>query len=904
MIPALRLILLACPPSFRRKYGGEIVALFEARLERVGDTRVRAFWLWCRTAGDLCAAALAEWCDVFLEWRRTRRLRRHHRRGSTSLMDRLTLDLRDARRRLASTPGFTGAALLILAVGIGATTAIFTAVDAFALRERPFVRPHELVHIYQDSDDGQPESNSYPAFTDISEYRDLFSAVGAVVPEGSATWLAPSGEAEVVHLEFATASYFPVLGLRPALGRWFTPVEDRPGAAPVAVLSHAAWQRRFGADPLVVGRTVRLSGAAVTIVGVGPEGYSSFVPGLVSDFWLSLSSLGPVGGPFRERTLKRREDHWFQIVARLAPGRTSGEAQAAMNTLADRLGREFPETDRGRRITVMSAADVRVHPELDAMIYPTAGLHLLLGALLMAVICSNLANLTLARGTARQRELAIRLAIGATRTQIVRSLVVETLLLAMCGGALGLVGAWWAMGAIGAWEIPLSAPARTAIALDHRVVTFAVALSIATGLAFGIVPAIWNSRTDLTRSLKPGSRAARRVLRLRDLRGALVVVQVAISLAIIACGGILLRSMMNAMRVDFGFSLDSVASMTVDATQSGRPPAQATATLVRIRDRAAALPGVAGAALATRPPLTPFGPTNTLVLDEHATHRTRSGTVEVAASGVTADYFSVLQIPMLHGRPFADGDAAGAPAVAIVSESMARAFWGTSEIVGRRYRYEGTEAWVTIIGVAKDLPIVSPGEPPRAFVYRPFAQFGFGRAGLVIRTTGDAAAVLNTVRQEIRAVDSSIPVLNAATMREHSARALAIPRAATRLLGGLGLLTILLACVGIYSIVAFSVARRRGEMGVRMALGATATQVVRMVVREMMALVVVGVIGGLILGGILAPALRSLLIGIQPLDALTFTAVAALVAATALLTAWIPARRAAEANPAAVLRAE
>ena len=899
----LRLLLACCPAAFRETYTRDIEELFEARRARLRGRPMRLFWLWLTTAGDLFLTAGAEWRGALASHRAGVRL--EDSPGRLPMTDRLMLDVRDAGRHLAAAPGFTVAAVAILALGIGSSTAIFSAVDAFALRSRPFARPAELVNIYQDSDDGRPESNSYPTYVDVSQYTDLFSGVGAVMPEGNGTLLTDSGDADFVQIEFATSSYFPVLGLQPRLGRWFTPDEDRPGVPPAAVLTHAAWQRRFGSDPGVIGRTIRVSGAAVTIVGVGPVRHNGFVAGLASDFWMSISALGPVGGAFRGATLTRRDDHWFQIVARLAPGRTGPEAQSAMNVLAERIGREFPESDRGRKMTVMSAADVRVHPEIDAMIYPTAGLNLLLTALLLAIVCSNLANLMLARGSTRTRELAVRLAIGATRTQIIRSLVVESVLLALAGGAVGLALAWWAIGLIDNVELPLALPVKAFLTLDYRVAAFAIGVSLLSGLAFGLLPAIRNSRRDLSDTLKIDSRAARGALRVADLRGLLIVVQIAISLALIACGGILLRSMLNAMRVDLGFDPRSVVAMTVDPMQAGRSAQQAMQTLLDLRERAASHPGVEFAALATRAPVTPFGPSNTIVLDEHAIHRTESGTVEVASAGVTPDYFRALRIGILFGREFTPADRTGADRVAVVSEAMARRFWGTPDVVGRRYRHGGSDTpWVTIVGVARDVPIVSPGETPRPFVYRPFAQGGFGRAALVIRGSGEPAALIAAVRQEVRAVDPLIPLMQPAPMQGHIDRSLAAPRAAARLLTALGLMAVLLACVGIYSVVAFSVARRRNEMGVRMALGATAPQVVGMVVREMAQLVTIGVAAGLALATFIAPALRSLLIGIQPLDARTFAIVTAGVAAVALITAWLPARRAAQTNPAAVLRAE
>jgi predicted permease len=417
------------------------------------------------------------------------------------------------------------------------------------------------------------------------------------------------------------------------------------------------------------------------------------------------------------------------------------------------------------------------------------------------------------------------------------------------------------------------------------------------------VPAIRSTRTDLRSSLQ--REVPFRSLRVVGLRGLLIGVQVAISVALLAGSGILLRSMMNAVRLDPGFNPEAIALMTIDAGQGGRPAVQAIQILNDLRQRAAALPGIEAVALTTRLPVSAFGPSTTLVLDEHAT-LTASGdrTVEVRFSAVTPDYFATLDIPLLHGRGFNDGDREDGQDVAIVSNTMARRFWGTSDVVGRRYRHQGRNAWITIVGVVGDVTIGSPGESPRPFYYRPFAQTGSTRAALVARSAGDPSSVLPLMRQEVRAIDKLLPVLQASTMPDHIGRSLALPRAVATGLTGFGVLAVILACLGVYSVVAFSVARRRNEMGVRMALGATRMQVTRMVVREMMTLVIGGLLAGTALAALLTPALRSLLIGVAPLDATTFAGVAAFVGTVALLTTWIPARRAASADPAAVLRAE
>jgi predicted permease len=903
----LRILLLACPSTFRRRYGPEVLELCEARRHRLvvdgaGATTVARFWL--RTTADVGMTAAAEWRDVARRKFLRNASESRHNPQRISMYDRLTLDTREAVKRLAGTPGFTVAALAILSLGIGANAAIFGAVDAVAFRPLPFVRPHELVHIYQDSDDGRPSSNAYPAYLDVAAVDDLFTGVGAVMPEGTATLATPSGEAVLLHVEYATSSYLPVLGLQPFIGRWFASGEDFSGAPPVAVVSYDAWRRRFGRDPNILGQAVRLSGATVTIVGVGPQNYDSVIPGLAAEFWLSISSLGPVGGAFRGATLTSRQDHWFQIVARVKPERTFADAQAAMNVLAERISREFPETDRGRRITVMRSNEVRVHPEIDAMLFPAAGVPMVLAGLVLVVACSNLANLLLVRGAARRREFGVRLALGASRAQLVRGLLVESVLLAAAGGSAGLVLAQWMLKGLAAAQLPLPLVVSPTFSVDTRVILFGIILSVITGVSFGLWPALGSTRRDVITSLKDASDGAEPRRRgASAVRGVLVVVQVAVSLALLTGGGLLLRSVLTASSMDLGFDPGSVSVMTIDVGQAGQRAETGAALIHDIRVRVSRLPGVEVAALSTRIPLTPFGPSTSLVLDEHAVHAPADRRAEIEFTAVSPDYFSALRLPLRHGRLFTDADRRGTEAVAIVSETMARRFWGTTDVVDRRYRHEGqADLWVRIVGVVGDVPIQSAGETPRPFLYRPAAQRMLDTATLVVRTSVPPSAVLPLMRNEVRSVNSLIPMVNVGSMDDHIQRSLALPRTAMQLLLGFAALAVVLACVGVYSVVAFSVARRQKEMGVRMAVGASSSQVVTLVVREMMILVGLGTAIGLVLAGLLAPALRSLLVGIQPFDAVTFIGVCGVIVFVAVISTWLPARQAGRADLAGILR--
>jgi predicted permease len=550
---------------------------------------------------------------------------------------------------------------------------------------------------------------------------------------------------------------------------------------------------------------------------------------------------------------------------------------------------------------VLDASQVRVHPDIDGMLYPATGAPLVLAALILTLVCSNLANLTLARGAARRRDIAVRLAIGATRAQVMRSLTLESVLLALGGGVLGLLLAWWAVGLLGSWRAPLIDVAPV-LNLDARAIAFAIGLSLVTGIAFGLLPALRASRTELRQAI--GGDAGRAV-RVRDVRGALIALQIAIGIVLLVGGGLLMRTMLHALRIDSGFDTGRLAIVAIDASQAGLPSPAARQLLLDVRDRVSSLGGVEGAALTTRAPVTRFGPSTSLFLDERSIPGPDgSRSAEVRFASITPEYFSVMGIDLVHGRGFGPEDnGAGAP-VAIVSRAMAERFWGTSDVLGRRYRHEGTEVWITVVGVAGDVPIQSVAEPPMAFVYRPLAQQPSAMGVLVIRTAGDPGAVIPQVRHEVMALNSRVPVLRASTMTDYIGRSLALQRVVGTVIGWSAALAVVLACLGVYSVVAFTVSRRRTEMGLRMALGATRQQVTKLVLGEMSRLVAVGVVAGIAAAALASRILSGLLIGVSPLDPAAFAVATVVVASSALLTTWIPARRAASANPALELRAE
>jgi macrolide transport system ATP-binding/permease protein len=832
--------------------------------------------------------------------------------GSRGLfVESVLQDIKHSVRLLAKSPGFTSIAILIVALGIGANTAMFSVVDSFLFRPIPWDRPEELVWIYQDSDDGQPNSNSYPAYRDIAQHTDVFSGVMAMINARTARYLTDADESQQVTVSFVTSGYMGVLGLAPSRGRWFEQLHDVPGGEPVAVVSFRSWQKLFGGAADILGKPVRLNGATVTVIGVGPEGYTGVLPGVDNDFWLSISSAGPVGGNFYWSTLERRQDHWFLSIGRLQPGVSAQQAQAAMNILAQRLATNYPDLNANRDITVFPASSVRQHPDEDAALF--AGGAMLMGVvgMVLLIACGNLANLLLARASTRGREVAIRLAVGSTRGRLVRHLLTESVILSTAGGFAGLFFAFVGGRLLVANQPPLPLPVTLEVNLDIRVLIFAMCLSVLTGLVFGLAPALRASRPDLVSSLKDaneafniGKRPSRR-LRWLGLRNVLVIIQVAVSMVLLVAAGLLVRSLMNAQDVDLGYAVDGIAVLQADVREAGYEGDAGTQIFTELRRRVEGLPGVEAVGMTTRLPTSASGGSSTLEIEDYQPV-TGTGEVEVIYGYIDTEYLDTFKMPVLYGRGFAESDRSDSERVALINEAFALRYFGSSDAVGRRYRHQGIpDSWVRVVGVVGDFKVRTPAELPTPMFFRPLAQYsGTPRLYLVARTAGDPSETVGMMRRELRAIDSDVPVYQAGTMSDHISQALALPRAAAGMLGVFGGLALLLASLGLYAVVAFVVSRRSAEMGIRIALGASGGSVFGLVVREMMVVVGIGVVIGLGLSWLATPILESLLFNIVPSDPLTFAIVAVLLAVVALLATWLPARRAARVDPMSALRFE
>jgi putative ABC transport system permease protein len=885
---AFRTLLRLFPEPFRDACGEEMTAFFADRLTRARSSGAAAvIRLWLSTALDLLACAAAE---------RARPSVRPLDTPRGEPMSAFLYDLRHAARRLLHAPAFTLPALLILAIGIGLNATVFNLADTLLYRPGPFADPDRLVHVYQDGDDGVPSSTAFPAYRDIAEYT-VFSGVTATSGD-DAVWERSDGP-QNVSVTYATASYFPVLGLAPHAGRWFAPEHDRVGGEMAAVVSHRTWTTQLGGDPNVLGETVRLNNQLVTIIGIGPDRFNGEAGALVTDFWLSISST-PVGGPFRVANLDRREDHWYQVKARLAPGAGLEQARAAMSAAALRMGELYPELDEGRGITVYAWDDVRFHPSFDASVFNVNVALWVIAGLILLLACSNLMNLLLVRAISRAPEIAVREALGAGRARVARLLLLESLLLASLGGAVGLTLGAWAMRVLPALPIPTPGGALDT-GFDGRVLAFGLMLTIATGLFFGLAPALRTARTDVATALRGEGRGRSAGRRTSLLRGALVIVQVAVSIVLVVGAGLLTRSLANAQRVNPGFDADRIAVIGTNLPQGGVQPDEFEAVTAQLLERLGALPGVQGVALTTRLPVSGGGSTTQEI--ENYRPATGTGEVEVPFAYVSRDYFQTMGVATVAGRTFNPDDRRGSPRVVVVNEAAAQRYWNGSALGGRmRGQGAGEDGWVQVVGVVRDVKTSSLQEPPTPMVFYSADQATIGGFSLVARASGDPAALTGALQNALKEVRGTLPVTRLLTMEAHLGAALAQPRLAAALLGGFSLLGLLLAALGVYAVVAFSVERRTQELGIRAALGASAASIMRMVVGQSLATVLIGIAAGLALAFVAVRGMQGMLFGVGAADPATFVTASVLLLAAATVAAFLPARQAARADPVDALR--
>ncbi|MCA1577498.1 MAG: ABC transporter permease [Acidobacteria bacterium] len=807
-------------------------------------------------------------------------------------METLIKDIRYGVRGLWKRPGFTAVAVLTLALGIGANTAIFSVVNAVLLKPLQFRDPDRLVMIWEDATfAGFPRNTPAPAnYVDWKTQTQSFEDMAASAE--STFNLTGDGDPERVTAYKVTANFFPLFGVPPALGRGFTADDDRPGAQKVAVLSHALWQTRYGSDPQIVNRDIQLNGEKYTVVGVMPAGFQFFESDVRLWVPLALDAEG----------FGNRGGHYLKVVARMKPGITMDQAQADLAGVMARIGKDHPQqTFDGK----LGAFVMPLREQLTGDVRSSLVVLLVAVACVLLIACANVAGLLLARAVARRREIALRLALGASRPRVVRQLLTESLLLAAAAGIIGSILAYWSFAFLQKL-IPEQMALLTSLTLDTRILLFTLLISMVTGVIFGLVPALQSAKVDLNEALKQSTR----VTSTGRLRSTLIVFEVALSLVLLVGAGLLIQTLFQLFNQYSVLQPEQVLTMrTVLPQTKYREPQQRQAFYEQVLDRVEHLPGVVAAGYTTSIPLVWKGGTSGFV-PEGITTPIPGMAYDANHREVSANYLQAMNIPLRHGRYFDKRDNENSMRVAIINETMARQYWPGQNVLGRRFNIGDPNdgEWMEIIGIVADVRQMGLDEPVKAEMYLPYRQVtdwpGFVPRALAIRTSGDTSNVVGAVRQIIREVDPDQPISNIATMSEVLGVEAEQRRMGMIMLAAFAGLALLLASLGIYGVLAYFVTQHTNEIGVRIALGANRSNILALVLKKGMGLTLLGVAIGLAAAFALTRLMSSLLFGVKAFDPLTFVAVPLLLTTVALLACWIPARRATKVDPMVALRYE
>ncbi len=812
-------------------------------------------------------------------------------------------DFKLAARLLAKKPGFVAAAVTTLALGIGANAAIFSVVNSLILKPLPVPEARRLVSLTETDQgvEGFPHGLSYRNIQDYRALDEVFSDVSGFSPTFLRMSIDGSAPERVIP-QLVGDSFFEMLMLQAAHGRTFR-AQDVERAGNVFVLSHTAWQRFFAGDTAVIGTTVSLSGQPFTILGVAPEEFHGTFGIFEVDGYLPLSGMELIDPSFRE-TLEDRANDFLRVIAKLQPGVSLDEARAAVDVQTARLLSEYPETNKGQSILVHPEPMARMEPAAVAFMPPVAAVFMGLVSLVLIIACANVANLLLARGMSRQKEMAIRIALGAKRGQVLRQLLAESLLLSLLGAAAALVIAQWAGSALASFNMATDLPLRLEFSLDYTVLSFALGVAVLTGIVTGLLPGLRAGRGDVVGALKEGGRGSAGSSR-HTLRNSLVVAQVCVSVALLVCAGLFVRTAQNATDIDMGFELDNRLIMTFDMGLADYEDDQGRVFHKDLLERVRSLPGVVGAATGQ---YVPVGYMNEMqrIHIEGLVESASDAPMQTMANVVTPGFFKTLGTPVLAGRAFTQDDHAEARPVAIVNQTVVDAYWPGEESLGKRISLEGAEGpYLDVVGVVKTAKYTLPAESPIPMVYRPYAQNYRATQTLFVKTEGEPLGVLPTIRSQIQALDPEMPLYDIRTLESHirDGKARLFGLAAT-VVGIFGMIGAILASIGLYGVTAYAIGQRRHEIGVRMALGAWPTHILAMILKQGAVLAAVGVCLGLLVSFFVTRTFTSLLVGVSPTDPLTFGGVALLLMAVALLACAVPARQAARVDPLVALRYE
>jgi predicted permease len=812
-------------------------------------------------------------------------------------METILRDLRYSARMLIKSPGFTAVAVLSIAIGIGANTTVFSVINAVLLKSVPYNDPNSLVLVWGDSrTESSLRKHNQVSWTDIADIRAQTTVLEDVATY--AGWfpiMSGQGEAERVPAIQVGDGFFKIMKGAPILGRVFTPEEQVDGQDFVVVLGHGLWQRRFGGDPNIVGKSVMLNGRPYNIVGVmGPD----FRP-------LPASLVAPEGQFYRPVAEnyddEDRDARHLRAIARLKPGVTVEQGQSELSVIARRIEQAHPLTNKGYGVAVVSITE-----EITGGIRST--LLMIFGAVIfvLLVACANVANLLLARATVRHKEITIRSAIGAGRAQLIRQLLTESLLLAVLGGGLGLLLATWGTSVVASAGSKIN-PMFQDIHMDRRCLAFTVAVSIITGFVFGLAPALQISKPNLAESLKETGRGSGPAASRNRLRSALVISEIAMTLVLLVCAGLLLRTVARLRNVDMGFNANNILAMSIGLPAAKYPkPENVIAFNKEIVERITALPGVKAAGTTSVLPLSANFDGRGLAVEDHPKPRGEEITVDLYVT--TPGYLQAMEIPLLSGRLISDQDTKDSPNVALINKTMAAQLWPNQNPLGKRIKFPGSDKnpqpWRTIVGTVSDVSQYALDKTPPMQIYLPHDQFPTSLNSLVVRTQSEPTAVIGAIRREIQAVDKDQAVFNVTTLEQLIGDSILIRRFFMLLLLVFAALALVLAAVGIYGVMSYVASQRTYEIGIRMALGAQTHDVLKLIIGNGMALTLIGVAAGLAGAFALTRLMAGLLFGVSATDAITFLTVSVGLTLVALLACYIPARRATKVDPMVALRHE
>jgi len=794
---------------------------------------------------------------------------------------------------LAGTPGFTLVAVLSLALGIGVNTTVFSLLDAVILRSLPVQNPDQLVNIATREAGGAPHYDfSYPLYTGLRDHNDVLSGMIAYVD--TSLGLAAGDQTERIRGEFVSANYFSVLGIQPAIGSAFASDDERPGAPRVAVISYALWQRRLGGEPAALQKTITLNGRTFSVVGVAPREFSGLMRGQQTDVWITLPhNVDFEGNP---NLLRSDQVSWLILAGRLKPGIDIRQAQARLTALLPGLSEDARQSGKWEAALSKAAGGNEFYvAEL------TRPLTLLFIAvmLILAISCANVANLLLARAKTRGKEIGIRLALGATRRRIVRQLLTESLLLAVAGGALGFLTALWTAGLASGLRTRVGGALDLDVAPNARVLLFTLVTSVLTVLLFGAIPALRASRLELVPVLK-GSTTTPVFRRGPSLHSLLVVTQVTLSLVLLAGAGVFLRSLWKLQSIEKGFTGDNVLAMSVSMDLQGYDDKRGKNFYAAALENLSAFPGIQSVSLASALPVSAGG--SRMERPANGTKPAVGEYVSIDIVSVSPRFFETTGLPLLRGRDFRLLDTEKSAKVTIINESMAKKFWPGEDPIGRSFN-DGLTTF-EVVGVSGDTKYRNLREAPRLAMYQPLSQSYRPSMNLLVRTAGDPSRLAPAIQTQLHSIEPALTVFNIRTLFEHVGRSLYVERMESVLLAFFGLLALALTAVGIYGVVAYSVAQRTREVGIRMALGAQRRDVLKLILMKGLTLIAWGIAFGLLGCYWLTRLVSSQLYGVSPNDPATLATVAAVLVAVALLASYLPARRATKVDPLVALRYE